>query len=155
MIERKTVFSGDRLYRYTLWREWDAALPYCQFIGLNPSTADETTNDRTICRCIQFSKDWGFGALCMTNLFAWRDSKPVNMKRVRDPIGDENDEWLVKIASEAGIVVACWGNDGRHLYRNVKVKRLIPKLHCLDITKKMQPEHPLYLKSDLKPIPLP
>jgi hypothetical protein len=24
MIERKTIFSPCRLYRYTLWREWSA-----------------------------------------------------------------------------------------------------------------------------------
>ena len=48
------VFSPCRRWRYTLWREWQAELPmfgpnegvkYVQFIGLNPSTADEVQND--------------------------------------------------------------------------------------------------------------
>jgi hypothetical protein len=42
------------------------------FIGLNPSTADETNNDPTIRRCIGFAQTWGYGAVCVTNLFAYR-----------------------------------------------------------------------------------
>jgi hypothetical protein len=30
-------------------------------IGLNPSIADETKNDPTIIRCIDFAKTWGYG----------------------------------------------------------------------------------------------
>ena len=39
-------------------------------IGLNPSTADENENDPTITRCINFAKSWGYGSVCVTNLFA-------------------------------------------------------------------------------------
>lgn len=151
-INRQTIFSPCRLYRYTLWREWDAALPYVQFVGLNPSTADEVNDDPTIGRCIQFAKDWGYGALCMTNIFAWRDTDPQRMRRAREPIGADNDRWLVEIAKGAGIVLAAWGNHGNHLYRSTKVKWLLPKLHCLAVTKKGQPVHPLYQPSNLKPI---
>lgn len=161
-MSRETIFSPCRKYRYVLWREWyqydgseaqDWKPPFVQFIGLNPSTADETADDPTIRRCIQFAKDWGYGALCMTNIFAWRDTDPQRMKLAKDPIGPYNDYYLVEIASGAGIIVAAWGNHGNHLYRSVKVKWLIPNLHCLSVTKKNQPEHPLYLKADLRPIP--
>lgn len=50
------TFSQCRRFRYTLVRERDAALPKVAFIGLNPSTADETQDDPTIRRCIGFAK---------------------------------------------------------------------------------------------------
>ncbi|NBR07543.1 MAG: DUF1643 domain-containing protein, partial [Planctomycetes bacterium] len=61
-MERSTVFSNCRKYRYTLWRQWDFTNPsYAMFIGLNPSTADEVQNDPTVARCIDYSMRWGFG----------------------------------------------------------------------------------------------
>lgn len=151
-LKSTAVFSPCRLYRYTLWRRWDASLPYCQFIGLNPSTADETNDDPTIRRCVAFAKAWGSGALCMTNLFAWRDTDPEKMKRVADPIGADNDEWLFRIARDAGLRVAAWGNHGTHLNRGKRVALTLADagfaLSCFRLTKARQPEHPLYQKSD-------
>ena len=90
------VFNETRTHRYTLWRTWDSSLPYCQFIGLNPSTADETKDDPTVRRCIAFSKMWGYGALCMTNLFGFRSTDPAGLLTVEDPVGD-NDAHLVRV----------------------------------------------------------
>lgn len=69
-------FSLCRRYRYDLWRRWDISKGYAMFIGLNPSTADKTADDPTIRRCIGFARSWGYGALCMTNLFAFRATDP-------------------------------------------------------------------------------
>lgn len=145
-------FSPCRTYRYTLWRVWDAALPYCQFVGLNPSTADETKNDPTVRRCIAFAKDWGYGALCMTNAFAYRATDPRVMKQQADPIGPDNDHWLLEVARGAGIVVAAWGVHGAHRDRDRQIRTMLPRLHCLGVTAKGQPKHPLYLPSDLQPV---
>ncbi len=57
------------------WRIWDES-KLCDVLGLNPSTADETEDDPTIRRCINFAKTWGYGGLCMTNLFAYRATQP-------------------------------------------------------------------------------
>ena len=57
LIYSDAKFSKDRIYRYALWRIWDDTLPKLLFIGLNPSTADETNDDPTMRRCIRFSKD--------------------------------------------------------------------------------------------------
>lgn len=148
------AFSRDRAYRYVLWRVWAnlAAPRYCAFVGLNPSTADEATDDPTIRRCIGFAKDWGYDALAMLNLFAFRATDPRDMKAADDPVGDDNDYWLAKIAAEAGIVVAAWGNHGAHQNRAIAVRVLLPGLHCLRMTKAGHPEHPLYLAGDLEPI---
>ncbi|RLA42597.1 MAG: hypothetical protein DRR42_23140 [Gammaproteobacteria bacterium] len=144
--------SACRTYRYSLWRTWDESLPYALFIGLNPSTADETTDDNTSRRCIRFASDWGYGGLCMANLFAFRATKPRDMKAAADPIGPENDRWLKQLAGNAGIVIAAWGNSGAFLGRSLVVRQTIPNLHCLALNKSGEPVHPLYQPVTAKPL---
>jgi hypothetical protein len=169
MNNRQTLFSPCRKYRYTLWREWAGNLlikpdtdhpdQYLMVIGLNPSTADETKDDPTIRKCIKFAKSWGFGALAMTNLFAWRDTDPAGMKSQPWPVGIDNDLWLAEIASRAGLILAAWGNHGTHEERaSDVVTRVLKrnKLHCLAINQSTgQPKHPLYCKDSSRPIPFP
>jgi hypothetical protein len=154
-MKRRTIFSQCRTYRYVLWREWDAInRAYALFVGLNPSTADEGQDDPTIRRCVGFAKRWGYGALCVTNLFAYRATYPEAMKAHKAPVGEENDKWLRAMAKNAAIVVAAWGVDGTHLYRDRAVIPLLGKeLTCLGLTKHGHPAHPLYLKNSLEPIP--
>ena len=77
-MERGARLSPCRTYRYALWRRWGEGPP-AMFIGLNPSTADETADDPTIRRCIAFARSWGHGALCMANLFAYRATQPADI----------------------------------------------------------------------------
>lgn len=165
-MKRETTFSPCRKYRYTLWREFDFDLwqgdgiehrrDYVQFIGLNPSTADETIDDPTIRRCIRFCQDWGYGALCMTNLFAYRATQPTVMKAQQRCIGDDNTNQIREIAERAGIIIAAWGRDGNHCGRQEQViDALQPwreKLHHLGLNLDGTPKHPLYLRADTKPI---
>lgn len=146
--------SKCRKYRFALWRTWDETKPYAMFIGLNPSTADEVKNDPTITRCINFAKTWGYGGLCMANLFAFRATDPSEMMMASDPIGSENNEWLANLSRNAGIVVAAWGNSGNHLNRSKQVIRLLPNMHYLKMNQSGEPTHPLYLKADLQPVPM-
>lgn len=153
--EELTIFSPCRTYRYTLWREWVGGKGYVMFVGLNPSTADETKDDATIRRCIGFAKAWGYSALCMTNLFAFRATKPKDMKAAADPVGPDNDKHLGRLAQRAGVVVAAWGADGTYRGRNTEVLAMLDQtLHCLSLTKDGHPGHPLYLKKTLVPVPL-
>lgn len=151
---RQTLFSPCRTYRYTLWREWIGGEGYAMFVGLNPSTADETQDDPTIRRCIAFAKAWGYSGLCMTNLFAYRATLPENMKAAADPVGPENDAHLMAMADSAGVIVAAWGVHGAHQGRDAAVLRLLPDLYCLALTKDGHPGHPLYLPKTLRPIAL-
>lgn len=145
---KSATLSPCRKYRYSLFRWWDKSKPYVLFIGLNPSTADETEDDPTIRRCIGFAKKFGFGGICMANLFAFRATDPAVMKMEVDPVGPDNDEWLKKLASEANQVVASWGINGTHLDRNHEVKGLIPSMMCLGETMEGHPKHPLYLPKE-------
>ncbi len=147
-------FSSDRKYRYTLWRTWGERLSvgYAMFIGLNPSTADERTDDPTVRRCVGYAKDLGYAGLCMTNLFAFRATKPADMKSEADPIGRENDYQIKRAAKEAGIIIAAWGNHGIYMARGDKVREMIGQpLHVLKLTNSEIPAHPLYLPRSLKP----
>jgi hypothetical protein len=151
-IERAANFSACRTYRYSLWRRWGRG-DYAMFIGLNPSTADETQDDPTIRRCIKFAKDWGYSALCMTNLFAYRATRPADMKKAGGAaVGWENDYTLITLAQGAGVVVAAWGAHGTHKGRDQSVRLMVPGLHYLRLTKDGHPGHPLYLPSSLRPV---
>lgn len=152
--KRTAEFSADRVYRYTLDIVWDESLPMVQFIGLNPSTADEFKDDPTVRRCKQFARNWGYGGMVMTNLFAFRSTDPIPMKRHPQPIGEkqgdaeENDAALYRTHLRCDKTVAAWGNHGLHLDRWLFVSELIPELWCFRITKAGQPEHPLYMPYD-------
>jgi len=148
------VLSDCSRYRYALWRIWKPELPMVMFIGLNPSTADAVQDDPTLRRCMNFAKSWGYGAVCMSNLFAYRATEPKDLLRTKDPIGIENDQWLAKLAEDASLIVAAWGNDGRHLDRSDYVAKMFNKLHCFKVNKSGEPAHPLYQRSDSKAIPL-
>ena len=149
---KSAKFSPCRAYRYTLWRIWDKSKPYAMFIGLNPSTADEVNDDPTVRRCINYSRDWGYGGLCMTNIFAYRATDPKNMISFPSPIGPRNNFWLKKSSKKAGIIVAAWGTKGEYKNRGSEVIELIDNLQCLRITKDGHPQHPLYLSKNIKPI---
>lgn len=138
-------------YRYSLSRIWDESKSLVLFIGLNPSTADEQDDDPTLRRCIGFAKNWGYGGVCMANLFAYRATQPKDLKLASDPIGPDNDEWLVKLTKQADIVIAAWGNDGAFLNRSSAVQAMIPNIHCLKINKSGEPAHPLYQPAAAKP----
>jgi hypothetical protein len=139
------TLSPCRTYRYLLTRVWDDR-PACVFIGLNPSTADEKTDDLTITKCIGFAKQWDCGQLRMLNLFAYRDTDPAKMLMQRHPIGPECDEYLDRFTADAKIVVAAWGMHGGLQRRDaVVVDRLRERgvvLMCLGMTKEGFPRHP-------------
>ena len=123
------------------------------FMGLNPSTADETVNDKTIVREINFAKAWGCNALAKWNLFAFRATQPETMKAAADPVGPDNDKYLLEMARGARVIVAAWGNHGAFRNRDKGALRVLSgfDVHCLKITKSGHPSHTLYLKSGLTP----
>jgi hypothetical protein len=150
-MKKTAAFSPCRRYRYALCRQWDNTKATVLFIGLNPSTADEENDDPTLVRCINFAKSWGYGGVCMANLFAYRATKPKDLLARKRVIGKDNNDWLLDLAKDADKVIAAWGNDGRYLSRSTQVKKLIEPLHCLKLNKSGEPAHPLYLKADLTP----
>jgi hypothetical protein len=103
------IFSEDRKYRYALWRIWDESKPKVMFIGLNPSTANETDNDNTIKKVCKIARHNGFGGAYMMNCFAYISTDPDQLKH--NPMSDEwNNNMLTAMAAKCSEVVFAWGN---------------------------------------------
>lgn len=159
MIEKENIGKGSKRvakysdcekYRYTLEITWDDSKDKIVFIGLNPSTATEIKNDHTVTRMINFAKSWGYGSLSVLNIFAFRTTFPSKLKKLKDPIGKENDKWILYEIKNADKVVAAWGNHGNFLSRSDKVLKIIPKLYVFGKTKLGEPKHVLYLRNNSK-----
>ncbi|MEO0375451.1 MAG: DUF1643 domain-containing protein [Cyanobacteria bacterium P01_A01_bin.17] len=156
MLESGAIFDDSGAYRYRLWRRWDARGSLITLVMLNPSRADAQTNDPTIRRCIRFAQSWGYGALEVVNLFGYCTAEPKELRQVEDPVGGGCDRILIESARAAQMVLLAWGNHGQYQNRGkvaVKLLAEVGSLHCLGLTQKGEPRHPLYLKRDVQPEP--
>ena len=153
-MARNATFSRCKQYRYTLSRQWDQGDSVI-FIGLNPSTANDKHDDPTVRRCIGFAKSWGFGRLVLVNLFGFRATDPSVLTTIDDPIGPSNDRVIRQILNDMSLVVVAWGTRGRMLERDQRLLSWLPHPYCLGLTKSGFPKHPLYLRADVTPFPLP
>lgn len=160
---RGATFSPCSAYRYRLWRIWDQHLPLCAFVMLNPSTADAEQDDPTIRRCLGFARRWGYGGLFVVNLFAFRATKPIDLRAAVQPIGQENDQHLHGTAKTCARIVVAWGTSCRwrgmpSRDRVVLVTLRGPRpnsepIMCLGKTARGFPKHPIYVKGGTKPTP--
>lgn len=153
------ILSHDRMYRYTLTRTWDSEKPFGVFIGLNPSTADESRLDPTLRRVIRFMEREGCGGMIVLNLFAFRATDPRAMLMAKDPVGEDNDHWFTQVIdySASGPILCGWGANGRHLERSTAIQRFLPKdrTRCLGLCLNGEPKHPLYIASATPFVPWP
>ena len=153
-MRKSAVISLCKRYRYELRRVWDETSPWVLFIGLNPSTADEKTEDNTSRVCTNNAKRWGYGGLLMGNLFAFRSTDQYALRSVADPVGPDNDACLKALQSEAALVVCAWGDTGGYNGRDTQVLAFLKNPHCLMQLKSGRPGHPLYKRTDLSPTQL-
>ena len=146
----KTVFSGDRKYRYTLWRPWNGILgkkgPPVLGNWINPSTADESKNDPTTRLVLKWIRDNGYGDYIATNPFAIRGSDPAVIGQVDDPVGVDNDVWTSRaiawVRARGGVVVVGWGNFNAGSRRERTLELLGRPIHCFGLTKQGLPHFP-------------
>ncbi|TRW96069.1 DUF1643 domain-containing protein [Paracoccus sp. M683] len=131
-------------------RRWGPVLgPVLLYVMLNPSTATEVQNDPTIERCERRARALGFSGLGVVNLFAFRATRPADLKRAADPIGPLNDAAIRTAARRADQILCAWGVHGQHLCRDARVRAILrgqdrPMLH-LGLTNAGAPRHPLYV----------
>lgn len=158
-LRRAARFDLSRRYRYALTRRWAPGRACC-FVMLNPSAADETSDDPTIRRCIGFARAWGFSALEVVNLFAWRTHQPRRLLGAPDPVGPGNDRAIRAGAARAGLIVCAWGAAlqsswaparGRAAEVGEMLRAAGAPTRCLGVTKAGHPRHPLYLALGVRP----
>ena len=168
------TFSPDRRYRYLLTRRLGFGDGAVMFLMLNPSTADETRDDPTIRRCINFGQAWGYGWLYVCNLSPFQSSDPRHVAGAGTEPGEvwrENFTAILTTAEKCDSVVAAYGwmagamppvydyEPGEPLDREAVIIEALKAcghdIQCLGVTKQGDPKHPLYLKADTKPVPFP
>lgn len=142
------IISRD--YRYLLWRNWvpnnERRLLWVMF---NPSTADAEHDDPTLASCRRMSEHQGYGGLEAVNMFAYRTPYPSELRKVDDPVGHDNDRYIVEALERATAVVAAWGWRGAYHGRDAYVRQLLNmhargSVYCLGRTLNGSPCHPLY-----------
>ena len=143
------VISVCKRYRYSLYRQWDLDLSRMPilWVMLNPSTADSTQDDPTIRRCINFSKEWGYPAMWVGNVYAYRTAYPNELFDLptEERYGEENNSYLWRMARCCALTVCAWGASGPAVPQNIRNMKSPGGLWCLGTTKGGHPKHPLYL----------
>lgn len=138
------VFSKCGKYRFVLWRIWDPSLTSVMFIGLNPSTANQTDDDPTIRRVKAFARKWGHGGVFMLNLFTYVTAYPEELKKCENALVDA-DIYLQECGRRIGKVVFAWGSFPEAAERAQEVIKMFPDAYALVINKDGSPRHPLYV----------
>ncbi|MDG5470531.1 DUF1643 domain-containing protein [Jeotgalibacillus sp. ET6] len=151
-----TEDTSKRKYRYLLKCTWNDQSNRVTFVMLNPSVADLDTCDPTLDRCSMYARSWGYGGFSVVNLFALIAKNPEDLKLEADPIGPENDSFIIQSIEESDKVIFAWGEkDCKILNRNKQIITMLKDYqpYCIKKTKHgNHPRHPLYLKSELTPI---
>lgn len=153
-MKKDAYLSDCKKHRYWLLREWDDSKPKILFIGLNPSYANETIDDRTITRLISFSRDfWGYGGFYIANLFSLITPFPEVLFKDQQPVGPKNDTTIQHLFTLTEKTIIMWGNGGAHLKRDIEILPLISTPWCFGKTVSNHPKHPLYLPYSTQLIP--
>jgi hypothetical protein len=161
-IAKTATLSPCGRYRFTLSRVWNQGARRICWVMLNPSTADAQQDDPTIRRCVGFSVAWGYDALVVVNLFAFRNKDPKTLlTRPRSDIEHaQNDASIREAALASQAVVCAWGSNGHHFRERADAVRLLLQgtgltPHHLGMTTQGQPQHPLYVPAARMALPMP
>lgn len=155
-VRRWAELSADGEHRLVLGRQWSADLPLVAFIGLNPSTADATSDDPTVRRCVGFARAWGFGGLLLANLFTFRAADPRVLAACKTPLTFGADHALRDVGLQASLVIEAWGahamasSTGRDRHVRALLAGRAPRA-VLGLTQDGAPRHPLYAPAETVP----
>ena len=158
MSDGWACFSHDKKYRYLLGRNVSDSSRRLLFVMLNPSTATDTRSDRTITRCANFARAWGYGTMEVVNLFAFKTAYPAVLQKAGRPVGARNNAYIRDAVSRADRVVLAWSGE---VAKKIGFKRraarvlnmvceVTPPYH-LDFTKTGEPRHPRVLPKSTTP----
>jgi hypothetical protein len=148
------VYSPCGQWRYLLWRVESRRAAMIGMGLLNPSTADHLRDDPTIGQCRLRARRAGAKGVLVWNLFAWRATRPADLKQANDPVGPDNDAAIAQALLLAPRTVVAWGIHGSHRGRDRAVVDQLQRAPCglwaLGLTGNGQPRHPLYLPTETR-----
>jgi hypothetical protein len=148
----------DSPYRYVLWRVWDCTLLPLVCCLLNPSKATHEIVDPTVQRMMVRAGKYNCGGVYVLNLFALRSTDPKLLYLHPNPEGVNNDYAIALVAGTYGNKVLCgWGEHGRLNNRSNRFRMAMGgrgiELTCLKCNQSGEPQHPLYIGYEHKPVP--
>lgn len=160
-VKSTAHFSGDGLYRYYLRRQWgpDETNLLCG-VFMNPSTADERKNDRTLAAWQRRAYKLKYDGFVVYNAFALCSKEPKGLLEVDDPVGRDNDVYLEGVRFHRTVVCG-WGKPPKFVrWRTSIVEKMLREmkaqaelgwraslpLYVLAINNDGSPKHPLYVK---------
>jgi hypothetical protein len=141
------VYSPRGQWRYLLWRVESRRAAMLGMGLLNPSTADHLRDDPTIRQCRLRARRAGAKGVLVWNLFAYRATKPADLKRADDPVGPDNNAAIALAVELTRRTILAWGVHGAHRGRDREVLTMIGNapISVLGLTACGRPRHPLYL----------
>jgi len=156
--------SGARVsplgvYRTLLWRSFDVRAAPLVFCMLNPSTADDASDDPTIRRCLGFARRENAGGIVVVNLSPWRGADPADLYRARrrgeDVLWARDNTAAWHAALSLGPLVVAWGGGIRPwLFGQARlILSITARSYCLGTTRSGEPRHPLMLPRDARMTP--
>ena len=113
---------------------------------LNPSMADDTNDDPTIRRLINFTKKFNYGGFFVGNIFTKITPNPKEVDKSRG-MTNKNFEELLKLINKVDQIVYAWGNS---IEEPKILKDFISNPKCFGKNLNGTPKHPLYLPSSSK-----
>lgn len=165
-IRKSATISDDGRFRYDLIRDWTplgVTPTTAVWLLLNPSTADAEEDDPTIRRVVAFTRAWGLTRAAVVNLYAFRATDPVDLRRAvvrsnlvnlaEEVVGPENDRAILRWTTGTEMVVAGWGVNVETILGGLtRVRKVLEILDlagavplALKTSKTGHPGHPLYL----------
>jgi hypothetical protein len=124
-------------------------------IGLNPSTADDRSDDPTNRRLIGLLSAHGFGGYWLINLIPESTPYLDRLGKQARRLSSKNQLVIHETATTADTVILAWGAGAtRCPFRYGLVEDFIDP-QCFGVTQHGEPKHPLYLPSHttLEPFP--
>lgn len=122
------------------------------FIGLNPAIADGNIVNPIHERCMDLSRRWGYGGLHIANLFAFRSQSFEKLRAADDPVGGDNNRYLLDMQKKCAKVIVAWGPEGSYLGRDREVLSLIEEPYCLGRSVEGHPIFSLDADNNIEPV---
>lgn len=154
-LEHSAIWNGAQTHRYLLSRDFGSGSGTLHFLMLNPSGATSDRNDATVNKCERYAQRWGYRHLLITNAFAAMCRYPADLAEFADPVGTDNNHYILRAISQADRTVCAWGDGGAYLNRSHELRQILARypLYALRVNASGEPAHPLYLPAVLTPQP--